>query len=90
MFLAPTVEAQLDVWFWDALQPWREDLLNQSSAASSRGQKSRWCQLNCTPNANTSESHWERGLCPCTVINAGIDDVTEDVTKCVIKNLKLR
>ena len=39
MFLALTVKAQFDVGFWDALQPWREDLLNQSSAASSRGQK---------------------------------------------------
>ena len=67
-----------------------KDLVDKDRGASSRGQKGRGCQLDCSSDPNSSSSHREGCLTPRRlVIEAYVAETAEDRSEKLIVCLKV-
>ena len=65
MALTPKRDGRVNVGIRDN---WRDNLLLESGAASSRNHVGRGCQLSCSSNSETSNAYGKRGVQPGHVL----------------------
>ena len=75
----------------DILEMRRKDMVGKVGGASSRGQEGRGCQLNCTPDAESTKLHRKGSLGPGRIVRCKMDvsDGTHDGSEPIIIQLEV-